>query len=96
MSNRSMDNAFFSNRVNSWLNDRRERTEFNIQIMGSIKGKNFLAFKCFSMRLFFPTIPKPLKQYTLFKKDDPFRSYACVHGRAFPCNDIGGVASSFH
>jgi len=26
------------------------------------------------MRLFFLTIPKPLKQYTLFKKDYPFRS----------------------
>jgi len=25
------------------------------------------------MRLFFLTIPKPLKQYTLFKKDYPFR-----------------------
>jgi hypothetical protein len=24
--------------------------------------------------LFFLTIPKPLRQYTLFKKDDPFRS----------------------
>ena len=40
---------------------------------------------------------KPVNsQYTLFKKDDPFRPYACVHGRAFPCNDIGGVASLFH
>jgi hypothetical protein len=27
----------------------------------------------FGMRLFFLTVPKPLKQYTLFKKDDPFR-----------------------
>jgi len=26
------------------------------------------------MRLFFLTIPKTLKQYTLFKKDYPFRS----------------------
>jgi hypothetical protein len=26
------------------------------------------------MLLFFLTIPKPLKQYTPFKKDDPFRS----------------------
>jgi hypothetical protein len=26
------------------------------------------------MRLLFLTIPKPLKQYTLFKKDYPFRS----------------------
>jgi len=30
--------------------------------------------KYFDMRLFFLTIPKPLKQYTLFKKDYPFRS----------------------
>jgi hypothetical protein len=30
--------------------------------------------KCFCLRLFFLTIPKPLKQYTLFKKDYPFRS----------------------
>ena len=26
------------------------------------------------MRLLFLTIPKPLKHYTLFKKDDPLRS----------------------
>ena len=41
----------------------------------------------FDMRLFFLTIPKPLKQYTLFKKDYPFRSYtrvACVHGVCLP------------
>jgi len=41
----------------------------------------------FDMRLFFLTIPKPLKQYTLFKKDNPFRSYtcvACVHGVCLP------------
>jgi hypothetical protein len=30
--------------------------------------------KYFGVRLFFLTIPKPLKQSTLFKKDDPFRS----------------------
>jgi len=41
--NRSMDNAFFQNRVNSWLKDRKERTEFNIQIIGLFKAKNFLA-----------------------------------------------------
>jgi len=29
--------------------------------------------KCFGIHLFFPTIPKPLRQYTLLKKDDPFR-----------------------
>jgi hypothetical protein len=34
--------------------------------------------KYFGMRLFFLTIPKPLKQYTLFKKDYPIRSYTCV------------------
>jgi len=28
-----MDNAFFSNRVNSWLKDRKERTEINIKTM---------------------------------------------------------------
>ena len=33
--------------------------------------------KYFDMRLFFITIPKPLKQYTLFKKDYPFRSNIC-------------------
>jgi hypothetical protein len=36
--------------------------------------------KYFGMRLFFPTIPKPLKQYTLFKKDYPFRFHARVYG----------------
>jgi hypothetical protein len=29
LQNRCMDNAFFFNRVNSWLKDRRERTECN-------------------------------------------------------------------
>jgi hypothetical protein len=33
-SNRSMDNAFFLNRVNSWLKDRKERTDINIITMG--------------------------------------------------------------
>jgi hypothetical protein len=33
--NRSMDNAFFSNRVNSGLKDRKERTEINIKTKGS-------------------------------------------------------------
>jgi len=32
----------------------------------------------FDMRLFFQTIPKPLKQYTLFKKEYPFSSYTSV------------------
>jgi len=32
-----------------------------------------LPLKCFGIRLFFLTIPKPLKQYTLFKKKYPFR-----------------------
>jgi len=30
--------------------------------------------KYFGMRLLFLTIPKPLKQYTVFKKNYPFRS----------------------
>jgi hypothetical protein len=34
------------------------------------------------MHLFFLTIPKPLKQYTLFKKDYPFRS---PNRRSNPC-----------
>jgi len=69
-----------------------------------------LLFNVFGMRLFFLTIPKSLKQYTLFKKDYPFRSpihrlckpEAHTHvlhvfmGSAFPYNDIGGVALSFH
>ncbi len=44
----------------------------------------FLSFKCFGMRLFFLTIPKPLKQYTLFKKEYPFRSYKCVREGVLP------------
>jgi len=40
--------------------------------------------KYFDLRLFFITILKPLKQYTLFKKEYPFRSlrlrliYICI------------------
>jgi len=42
-------------------------------------GRNAISIKeYFGMRLFFLTIPKPLKQYTLFKKDYPFRFHACV------------------
>jgi len=44
-------------------------------------GRNKISIKeYFGMRLFFLTIPKPLKQYTLFKKDDPFRFHACAAG----------------
>jgi hypothetical protein len=42
--------------------------------MTSFWNKPSLAMKYFDLRLFFLTIPKPLKQYTLFKKDYPFRS----------------------
>jgi hypothetical protein len=65
----------FSNRVNSWLKDRKERTEINIKQWGPLEENTFLLLKCFCLRLFFLTIPKSLKQYTLFKKDDPFHSY---------------------
>jgi hypothetical protein len=49
-----------------WLNERKERTEFNIKTMGSSWNKPSLGMRYFAMRLFFLTIPKPLKQYTLF------------------------------
>jgi hypothetical protein len=56
--------------------------------------------KCFGLRLFFLTISKPLKQYTRFKKKIIHSAHThVVHvfaGCAFPFNDIGGVASSFH
>jgi len=48
--------------------------------MGSTRNKYFLSLKCFGLRLFFLTIPKPLKQYTLFKKDDSFRNFRHVIG----------------
>jgi len=44
------------------------------------------------MRLSFLTIPKPLKQYTLFKKEYPFRlctCIACVHSVYFPVERYG-------
>ena len=63
---RSMDNAFFSNRVNSWLKDREKITDFNIITMGSSRNKQILFKTYFGVRLLFLTIPKPLKQYTLF------------------------------
>jgi len=64
----------FSNRVNSWLKDRKEKTEIKIKKWTCLKLNTFLLLKYFAFRLFFLTIPKPLKQYTLFKKDYPFRS----------------------
>jgi hypothetical protein len=39
--------------------------------MGSFENKPRLFMRYFDMRLNFPTIPKSLKQYTLFKKDYP-------------------------
>ena len=59
---------FFSNRVNSWLKDRKEKTECSIKTIDSPWNKQYLFVKYLGMRLFFLTIPKPLKQYTLFKK----------------------------
>ena len=38
----SMDNAFFSNRVNSWLKDPKEKTEFNIKQWVRLEMKKFL------------------------------------------------------
>jgi len=39
-----------------------------------LETNTFILSQFFGMRLFFLKIPKPLKQYTFFKKDDPFRS----------------------
>jgi len=36
-----MDNAFFSNRVNSWLKDRKEITELDTITMGSNQSSYF-------------------------------------------------------
>jgi hypothetical protein len=44
--NCSMDSAFLSNRVNSWLKDRKEKTELNIKRMTS-SGKNELCLRIF-------------------------------------------------
>jgi hypothetical protein len=66
---------FFFNRVNSRLKDRKEKTECNIKTIDSPWNKQYLFVKHFSMRLFFLTIPKLLKQYTLFKKNYPFRFF---------------------
>jgi hypothetical protein len=37
----------FSNRVNSWLKDRKERTEINIQQWVHLEEKDFLAVEMF-------------------------------------------------
>ena len=94
----------FFNRVNSWLKDRKERTEINIITIGSTWNKHNLFLYCFGLHLPFLTIPKPLKQYTLLKKrlsislsEEKTHAYVLqvFSGCAFPLNDIGGVASSF-
>ena len=46
MLNHSMDNAFLSNRVNSWLKDRKEKTELNIKKRLRL-GKNELYLRIF-------------------------------------------------
>jgi len=45
------------------------------------------------MRLFFLTIPKPLKQHTLFKKNYPFRSRTCIciYNKNTPTPHLGSV-----
>jgi len=58
----------------SWLKDHKEITDFNIIAMDLSLNEQLLFMKFFYMRLLFLMIPKPLKQYTLFKKDNPFRS----------------------
>jgi hypothetical protein len=65
--------CFFSNRGNSWLKDRKEITDINIKTLGLSINKFVSYKKHFVGRLLFPTTPKPLKQSTLFKKDNPFR-----------------------
>jgi len=59
---------FFKNRVNSWLKNRKKKKEKNLKQKIKQKTNIFLLLKCFGIRLFFLTIPKPLKQYTLFLK----------------------------
>jgi len=68
--------CFFSNRGNSWLKDRKEISDIDIIRIDSFLNEHFLFNKYFYLRLLFLTIPKPLKQSTIFKKDDPFRSSA--------------------
>jgi len=45
--NRSMDHLFFSNRVNSWLTDRKERTGLKMITMGSSWNGHFRAVEMF-------------------------------------------------
>jgi len=73
-----MDNdAFSSNRVNSWLNYLNEITDFNIKTMASSINKHFLVVEMFRKASVISNPAnggtKPLKQYTLFKKDYTFR-----------------------
>jgi len=52
-----MDNAFFSNLVNSWLKDRKERTDLNIKTMVSNKNKHFLVVGIFRYASVIPNDP---------------------------------------
>jgi len=75
-----MDNVFFKpcNHAKggqaSWSKDRKERTYFIIKQLVRLKSNISLPLKYFGMLLFFLTIPKPFKQYTLLKIHYPFRS----------------------
>ncbi len=53
--------------------------------MGSSESNTFLLLRCLAMRLFYLTIPKPLKQYTLFKKK-------IIHSLFEPEADVDGVS----
>jgi hypothetical protein len=90
----------FSNRVNSWLKDRKGKTISQQWI--HLKAKNVLLLQCFCLRLLFLTIPKPLKQYPILKKDHSFRypmrkliDIVPFMEFALSFNDIGEVASLF-
>jgi len=63
-----MDNLFI-NRMNSWqeIVKKKQETIFEISI-GSLYQFKILLKTRFGMRLFFLTIPKPLKQHPIYKK----------------------------
>jgi hypothetical protein len=73
-----MDDPFL-NRMNSWQGIVKKEQEAIFEKSIDLKHHLKISFEntIFGMRLFFLTIPKPLRQHPILKKDHPFRY---IHG----------------
>jgi len=73
LNNRYMDNLFL-NRMNSRQEIVKDKQEAIFEIsIGSLHHFKILLMTRFRYAPVFKTIPKPLRQHPIYKKDHPFR-----------------------